>query len=227
MAVIFPFEREPYKQLGIDVSYVGHPLTNLDTSFEHIKKKINKDSFTVGFFPGSRMNEIKRLSPIFNEVISNLNSTNLNFFISASSKSFEKYFKNYKNCEVIYDENIYDSINRCDIAVAASGTITLQIALCEKPLCVVYKLSWLSYLFAKFLVKLKNISLVNIVGDKSIIKEFIQQDVTSVNISKEITRMVEDDQYRSTICEELKEIKEILKKDNGENIVDIIFQMIE
>ena len=173
------------------------------------------------------MNEIKRLSPIFNEVISNLHSNNLNFLISVSSKRFEKYFKNYKNCEVVYNENIYDSINRCDIAVAASGTITLQIALCEKPLCVVYKLSWLSYLFAKFLVKLKNISLVNIVGNKSIVKEYIQHKATSVNIAKEITRMAEDDQYRSIICKELKEIKKILKKDNGENITDIIFQMIE
>ncbi len=65
MAVIFPFEKEPYRQLGIDVSYVGHPLINLDTSFKDIKKKFNKDSLTVGFFPGSRVNEIKRLSPIF------------------------------------------------------------------------------------------------------------------------------------------------------------------
>ena len=121
------------------------------------------------------------------------------------------------------NENIYDSINRCDIAVAASGTITLQIALCEKPLCVVYKLSWLSYLFAKFLVRLKNISLVNIICNKSIVKEFIQHEVTSANIAKEITRIAKDDQYRSIICKDLKKVKEILKKDNGENIVDIIF----
>ena len=68
---------------------------------------------------------------------------------------------------------------------------------------------------------------MNIVGNKSIVKEFIQHEVTSTNIAKEITRIAEDDQYRSIICKELKDIKEILKKENGENIVDIIFQMIE
>ena len=68
---------------------------------------------------------------------------------------------------------------------------------------------------------------MNIICNKSIVKEYIQHKATSVNIAKEITRMTEDDQYRSIICKELKDIKEILKKENGENIVDIIFQMIE
>ena len=68
---------------------------------------------------------------------------------------------------------------------------------------------------------------MNIICNKSIVKEFIQHEVTSTNIAKEIIRIAKDDQYRSIICKDLKEVKEILKKDNGENIVDIIFQMIE
>jgi len=219
MAVIFPFEKKFYENAGINSFYVGHPLIQ-DNLYQ--KNYTNKKDF-IGFFPGSRLTEVKKHLPIINNVIKSMYNKNKDhkFLISRSeniNKSiYEKYFANKSYVSIISNENIYETIDMCKVAVAASGTITLQIALKKVPLCVFYKLSSATYFLIKFFVKTKFISLINIVLGKKVVQEFIQSDASSENIEKEVKKMIDDDKYRENLRKEISSIEEILK-DNDSKI---------
>ena len=219
MAVIFPFEKRFYENAGIKSFYVGHPLIQ-DNSYQ---KNYNNEKNFIGFFPGSRFSEVKKHLPIINNVIESMYNENKEhkFLISRSENInkniYEKYFANKSYVSIMSNENIYETIDLCKVAVAASGTITLQIALKKVPLCVFYKLSSATYFFVKFLVKIKFISLVNIVLEKKVVQEFVQSDASSENIEKEVKRMIDDKKYRENLKKEISLIEEILK-DNDSKI---------
>ena len=108
-------------------------------------------------------------------------------------------FRKHKNIEIIENNDIYETIDLCKLAVAASGTITLQIALMKVPMCVFYKTSFLTFFMAKILIKINSISLVNIINRKKIVKEFIQKDANEENLSKEINKLTEDEAYKKNV----------------------------
>ena len=229
MAVIFPFEEKYYKNLGISSHYVGHPLLK----DEIYKKNYSKDKDNIGFFPGSRLSEVKSHLPIINKVIKNMHRKNSKekFLISRSSnidmKIYAKYFSNKKYVSIVTNENIYKTIDRCKIAVAASGTITLQIALKKIPMCVFYKLSNATYLMVKFLVKTKFISLVNIILNKKAIEEYVQGDASAKNIENEIEKINNNESYRENLIKDIGMIEKILSDDTyTTNINELILKSL-
>ena len=230
MAVIFPFEEKYYKNLGVKATYVGHPLLNNND----YKKVLNQKKEYIGFFPGSRLNEIKKHLPLINQIIENLHNKfpQENFLISSSNninkKIFDSDFYKKKYVNVVSSKNIYETIDMCKIAVAASGTITLQIALKKIPMCVFYRLSNITYLIAKILVKTKFISLVNIVLNKEAIKEFVQKDASCKSISDELIKIKEDNHYRNKIISDYEILEKKLSDDSSkENIIDVIERLIK
>ena len=225
MAVIFPFEEKYYNKLGVNASYVGHPL--VENNF--YKKKYAKNKNYIGFFPGSRLNEVKKHIPIIKDVINNIHSKNPNekFIISCSGNIdkiiYKSYFSNKDYIKIIYNENIYETIDMCKVAVAASGTITLQIALKKVPMCVFYKLSNITYLIAKFLVKTKFISLVNIILGKKVVNEFIQGSASPENITSEIEKLINNEIYRSKMIDNYDLLEKKLLNDPSKiTIYDLI-----
>ena len=212
MAVIFPFETKYYEKFGVSSHYVGHPLIAENLH----QKNYKKNTEYVGFFPGSRVNEIKKHLPIVFNVIKKLHEEypNEKFIVSRSNnidvKIYNKFFSNKDYISIITNENIYKTIDMCKVAIAASGTITLQIALKKIPMCMFYKLSMLSYFLAKFLVKIKFISLVNIVLEKNAIKEFIQNKASSKNIFNEVKKIISNDKYKNKLIKDLSLIEEKL-----------------
>ena len=120
---------------------------------------------------------------------------------------------------IVSNENIYETIDLCKVAVAASGTITLQIALKKIPLCVFYKLSNATYFFVKFLIKIKFISLINIVLGKKVVQEFIQSDASSENIEKEIKKLISDNKYRENLKNGISSIEKVLE--NNDSRIDM------
>jgi lipid-A-disaccharide synthase len=230
MAVIFPFETKYYKKYGISSHYVGHPLVAENLYQKNYKNNIKH----IGFFPGSRLNEVKKHLPIILNVIEKLHIEypNEKFIISRSSNInidiYNKIFFNKDYISIISNENIYKTIDMCRVAIAASGTITLQIALKKVPMCIFYKLSILSYFLAKFLVKIKFISLVNIVLEKNAIKEFIQNEASSTNIFNEVKNIVSNDKYKNKLITDISLIeKKLLDNKYKFNINDLIENMLK
>ena len=226
MAVIFPFEEKYYNNLGVSSTYVGHPLVENRL----YKNKYSEDNNYIGFFPGSRLNEVKKHIPIIKSVIDIIHKNNPEekFIISCSGNIdkniYEENFLKKDYVKIISNENIYETISLCKVALAASGTITLQIALKQVPMCVFYKLSNITYLIAKFLVKTKYISLVNIVLEKKDVREFIQNQALPENIAYEIERLINNKNYRKDMINNFDLLEKKLINDSSKIT---IYELVE
>jgi lipid-A-disaccharide synthase len=116
---------------------------------------------------------------------------------------------------VLTRNDIYDLIGSCDAIISCSGTVTLEIALLDVPMCIVYKMSPLSYQILRHLVTIPHIGLVNIVAGKSVVREFLQAEATAENISDEMFRLIENPDYRQRIKDDLFLVREILGSGDG------------
>jgi lipid-A-disaccharide synthase len=226
MAVIFKFEKAYYERANIPVSFVGHPLVDKvvsSRSKDEVRQLLGleKNIPVVGLFPGSRNNEIDRLLPLMLECAQQMIRTNprLAFVLPvAASLDFDaiKHQCEQSNLNILVtQDNIYNLITCCDSIVSCSGTVTLEIALLGIPMCIVYKMSPLSYHILRHLVKIPHVGLVNIVAGKSVVQEFIQTDATAENISEEMFRIINDQTYRQGIKDDLLIVRENLGEGGG------------
>ena len=200
MYVILPFEKEFYKERhNLDVSFVGHPLldeiykaNNLQDS--ELEKKIVKEK-TILLLPGSRDQEIKKLLPIMLSVVSEFKD--YKFIIGAAPSQKLSVYKNYvkdRNVEIIQNKT-YGLLKNCTAAIVTSGTATLETALFKVPQIVCYKSTWTTYLIGKILIKnLNYISLVNLIANKLIVKELIQNACSKKNLIKELNIILEKEE---------------------------------
>ncbi len=122
---------------------------------------------------------------------------------------------NKKYVSIITNEDIYKTIDMCKVAVAASGTITLQIALKKIPVCVFYKISSATYFIIKFLIKTNFISLINILLEKKVVQEFVQSQASEKNIIDEIFKIIQNSDYRKNLVSEISLIEEKLKDEDS------------
>lgn len=236
IAVIFPFEVNFYKQFNIPVKFVGNPLTaiakpSLSKQQAYEKFGLTDKNKIIGLFPGSRKGEIKRLLPIMLKTAALLrnNFANAQFVLPlASSLSEDALLPYLKNCPIsikIIKNDIYDLINVCDAIIAASGTVTLEIALIGTPMVIIYKI-FPPYFPIKKIINIKHIGLCNIIAQKEIIKELLQQHANPKEIYKEIERILNDDAYRHKMREELQQIKRHLISEKTENLAELVLHMV-
>lgn len=218
-----------YKNAGGKVLYVGHPMLELIKS-ESKESDISSSTcktrdYVIGLFPGSRKQEIKKLLPIllkFAELISKKYS--LIFLIPVSSNHFVPYIKDllleYAEINItLINQGNYKSYKQCDIAVLASGTVSLELALLKIPMVVVYKVNYLTYLFAKLLVKSKYISLPNILLNENIVPELIQYKVNPENIFNKVNKFITDPKCCFEYKEKLQKLEKVLGDGNTINYV--------
>ena len=226
MAVIFKFEKAYYERANIPVSFVGHPLVDKVFSTRsklEIRQQLGLDSDipVIGLFPGSRNSEIDRLLPLMLETANQMIQTNpqLAFVLPvAASLDFEaiKHQCEQSKADILVTrDNIYDLISCCDSIVSCSGTVTLEIALLGVPMCIVYKMSSISFHILRHLVKIPHIGLVNIVAGKSVVREYLQAEATAKNISDEMFRVINDRTYRQGIKNDLLIVSENLGEGGG------------
>jgi lipid-A-disaccharide synthase len=201
MAVILPFEEKFYREAGVDVTFVGHPL------LDEVRKKyprtealkrfsLRGDAITVGILPGSRRSEVVRLLPemlracrILTEKLSPLQ-----FVLPLAGTLDPDFVRDILRqfpvtVNVIRDE-IYDVIAVSDVAIVASGTATLETALLETPMVVVYKVSASSYAVGRRFIRVDHISLVNIIAGRSVVPELIQDDANPERIAAEVRELI-------------------------------------
>ncbi|WP_316791824.1 lipid-A-disaccharide synthase [Pedobacter frigoris] len=184
---ILPFEVDFYKEWGMDVDYVGNPLLDEIALFEPdplFKEKYNlQHKEVVALLPGSRKQEIERLLP---DMLSIRNAFPDYHFVVAAAPSFdESYYQQFiKSSDVtLVFGQTYNLLNIAKVAVVASGTATLETALFHIPQVVVYRGGKISVAIARMLVKIRFISLVNLIMDREVVKELIQEDCNTKNIT--------------------------------------------
>jgi lipid-A-disaccharide synthase len=201
MAVILPFEEQFYREAGVDVTFVGHPL--LDevhkkyTRAEAFKRfGLKEEATTVGILPGSRRSEVARLLPemlracrILMEKLSPLQ------FILPLAGTLDPGFvrdilRQFPVKVNIIPDEIYDVLAVCDAAIVASGTATLETALMETPMVVVYKVSASSFAIGRRFVRVEHISLANIIAGRTVVPELIQDDASPEQIADEVRELI-------------------------------------
>ena len=212
LLLLFPFEKN-YFDGFIRSSFVGHPF--FDFSVFKINKLENKQNKYFTLCPGSRSSELKTFMPIFVEVIKKINMNNNFIFHIPSSENNKNFIKNYLQEYKIdnfiittneKDKNYY--IQNSIFAISKSGTITLDICKNQCPLIIIYKTSWLNYLLIKPLVKTKFGNILNIIAQKEIIPELIQQKCNSDEIYKITKEFIDNQLLREKLVVEYTEILE-------------------
>ena len=239
MAVIFKFETEYYQRANIPVSFVGNPLVDKVVSSRPASETrkglgISDDRQVVGLFPGSRNNEIANLLPLMFETAHAMKRRNpaLAFIMPvAGTLDFDAIEQECQQSNInitLTRDDIYNVIPCCDAIISCSGTVTLEIALLEVPMCIIYKMSWLSYQIMSRLIKIPYIGLANIVANNQVVQEFIQDHANVENISTEIFKILEDRDYRRQVIQGLSEVKSNLGEGDGAgNMARLVLSFID
>ena len=229
MLVILPFEKDFYTKWNYEVEYVGHPLVEEIESFKKNHPEIKVEEKTVALLPGSRKQEIKAKLPVMLSASKNFSEYQ---FIIAKAPSidddfYEEFIKDYKNVKTISNET-YSLLMSAAAALVTSGTATLETALFGVPEIVCYRASNISYQIAKRLVKLKFICLVNLIMDKEVVKELIQNDLTPEKITFELKSILSDPAKKEKIKEDYLELKQLLSKGGNasKNAAESIYQFM-
>jgi len=207
---ILPFEVDFYKAWGMEVDYVGNPLLDAVAAFKPDKSFITSNKLSskkiIALLPGSRKQEISRLLP---EMLGAIDQFPDHQFVIAGAPSFtEDYYRQFiigKETPVLFNAT-YDLLNNADAAIVASGTATLETALFNVPQVVVYKGHPVSIGIARLVVKIKFISLVNLIMDKLVVKELIQQDCSTENIIAELDKIIDNKNYRNRMMSDYEEL---------------------
>ena len=195
MFVILPFEKDFYQKYQYEVDYVGHPLLDITTNYKTNTNFLSQNGLNekpiIALLPGSRKQEINSMLPIMLEMIDRFKD--YQFVVAgAPSQSAEFYQEIIKDKPVkIVFGKTYDLLDKSYAALVTSGTATLETALFKVPQVVCYKANALSYQIAKRLVSIKYISLVNLIADKLIVKELIQNELNTQNLTYELSQILD------------------------------------
>ena len=205
---ILPFEKEFFKKYDYDITYIGNPLMDAIAEFKKSNNTIhNTDSKLIGMLPGSRKQEIERMLPTMIEVADSID--NYKFVIAATTNFDKSYYQSFfkkKNYEIEFD-NTYSILSRVESAMVTSGTASLETALFNIPHVVCYKANGASYFIAKLVVKIKYISLINLILDKLAIVELIQDDMNFDKLRSELLSTIEGGNKRAAILSDYKKLK--------------------
>lgn len=229
MLLILPFEKAFYQKWNYDTDYVGHPLVEV---IEKYKSSANQSTASygnkavIGLLPGSRKQEILQKLPIMLEV--SVHFPQYQFVVAKApgleDSFYEKLLNKYKNVSSISNQT-YQLLSCASAALVTSGTATLETALFGVPEIICYKGSNISYQIAKRLIKIKFIGLVNLIMEKEVVKELIQDELTVENISKELTLLMNNEERKNKIKGDYALLKNLLSKGGpaSKNAANIIF----
>lgn len=213
MFVILPFEKEWYAQRGVEVDFVGHPL--LDEIAAHASSSADPSATTsaaapIALLPGSRTQEIARMLPVMLAAAKHFPKER---FVVACAPSVPAQFYS----AIIGDAPVeliagrtYDLLREAKAALVTSGTATLETALFGVPEVVCYSGGAINVWLARRLIKVKFISLVNLIMDREVVRELIQQELNEASLRAELERLLHDDAYRQRMLDDLRVLREKL-----------------
>ncbi len=216
-AVILPFEEDFFRQHGVPVSFVGHPL--LDSGYDQLpppaEQSLQTDRPVVGFLPGSRTREIRKLLPVMLEAalaVSKQQQT-VRFLVSrapsVATDVFNRIAEQFSGRVVfeVVTDRVETILQQATLVVAASGTVALEAALTATPMIVVYRMSALSYWLGRLLIRLQHVSLVNLIAQKTVVPELLQKEATAESIAARVLDLLNDRNRLRQIRAELLEVR--------------------
>ena len=222
MLVILPFEKEFYKKWNFKVEYVGHPLVEVVNDYKAEQEQKSKAVFQqqnpaiinskiIALLPGSRQQEILKKLPVMLQVAGHF--PDYKFIVAKAPGLTEEFYAEllapYNNVDAVVNKT-YQLLNESAAAIVTSGTATLETALFGVPEVICYKSNNLSYQIAKRIIKIKYICLVNLIMDKEVVKELIQDDLTVENLVAELKMLLFNNEKRETLQKDYTALKELL-----------------
>ncbi len=235
MAVLYDFEAAIYKRENIPVTCVGHPLIDIakpthDKTTNYQRFNFDPQKPIVALFPGSRQQEITRLLPIILEAKKLIQKAvpHVQFALPiAPTLDKEQLLKQLPSDITVVENDTYNLLTISTVAIAASGTATLEIGLFGIPLVILYKLATPSYWLIKSISKTRIIGLCNIIAQTVVAKEYLQKQATGENIAREIIKILLDVRYRQTIIKQLERLKYSLGPgDSSKKVAALAFQLL-
>lgn len=224
MIVIFPFEEALYREHGVPVTYVGHPL--LDRFDREVMKEGQEEVYArlglsplypvLGLFPGSRTGEVHSLLPVMLRSAQRLRERfpRMQFVLGKgpglADQVYEAILQETDIPLVCTREGIGQAAGICDLAIVASGTATLELALVGIPMVVVYRVSRITYALGRLLVRVPSIGMVNLVAGKAVVPELIQGDLNEENLNAVCYPFFVHSIYRDQVRNELSRVKSLL-----------------
>lgn len=218
MLCILPFEKKFYDSYNVDCQFVGHPLLDeiakvnpVDKNKFYKTNRLNPKKEIIAMLPGSRKQEVSRMLTVMLDVVKQF--PNYQFVIACAPSLPVSYYK-----EIIGDKaNVRLVVNRTyqllqlsSAAMVTSGTATLETALFDVPEVVCYKANKISYIIARQLAKVRFICLVNLIMDREVVKELIQNDLTSNNVANELKSLLASSKRQKKLLEDYEELKAVL-----------------
>ncbi len=227
MIVLFKFEEEMYKKCGVDAEFVGHPLMDVvkpSLSAQEFKNSLNipEDNKVIALLPGSRVSEVTRHLPIMLSaariIFKKWQNKKIQFLVAQAPGLKNELFKIVKNetsipVTVIKDKT-YDCLNISDLALVCSGTATLETAIMEKPMVIIYRVSSLTAFLLKPMLKIPDIGLVNVVAGKRIVPECVQNNAKPNLIALEAISILTSPKKITEIKQNLISVKQNLGSPN-------------
>jgi lipid-A-disaccharide synthase len=218
--VIFPFERKLYEDAGVPVEFVGHPLPDLIQVTESRERLLTGAGLdprapTVALLPGSRPNEVKAILPILAEAAAIVRERvpSVQFVIARAPKLHDEMFapfSHYTGPSATIAGRADDVLNASDLVITASGTATVQAALHEKPMVIVYRLAALTYKIGRPFVKVDTFGMVNLLAGRRVVPELIQDDLTPQRVADEAVTLLTDQARAAEMRRALREVRAAL-----------------
>ncbi|WP_417885135.1 lipid-A-disaccharide synthase [Zunongwangia sp.] len=200
MYVILPFVEDFYKDFDYEVNFVGHPLLDAIHKYEHLDLKTLQEEYNlddrpiIALLPGSRKQEISKMLSVMLSVTNTFKD--YQFIIAGAPSQDKEFYEPYlkkSNIHLIMNRT-YDILTHAHAALVTSGTATLETALFNVPEIVCYKGNFISYHIAKRIIKLNYISLVNLIMNREVVKELIQNELDTENLTTELHKILETEQ---------------------------------
>jgi lipid-A-disaccharide synthase len=214
MIVIFPFEVEFYRDEGISVEFYGHPIMDVIGDGYEDDRSFDKERPTIALLPGSRHGEVERHMDVILEAgrLIREDIPGARFRIPLAPTLTEDVIQSYLErfslpVEVVHGK-FHQVVGTSDMAIACSGTATLETALLGTPMVVYYRLNPMTFFLGRILIRVDYISMVNLIAREQVVPELIQDDANPENIARESIRLLTDDAARGEMMRKLREVRE-------------------
>ena len=233
MLVILPFELDFYRKWNYPVSYVGPPLAEVIEKYKQENASLQRNPKLIALLPGSRKQEILKKLPVMLSVTPSF--PDYEFVVAKAPGVCDDFYApllaKFPNVRTTSNAT-YAVLMQAEAALVTSGTATLETALFGVPEVVCYKGNKISYLIAKRLIKVKYISLVNLIMDRLVVKELIQDDMNTQNLVQELKNLLHNQEYRNRITGDYDQLRRLLQQGGkasakaAEEIVDYATSLI-